>query len=77
LIVEPAVAAIVAGAIILPFQLNIRCHPRNRRVPLIAYQYWRDLRMLHTPRLAGILPPQWSGIRLKNGDHLVAGFDDG
>ena len=31
LIVEPAVAAIVAGAIVLTFQLNIRCHPRNRR----------------------------------------------
>ena len=34
-------------------------------VPLIAYQYWRDVRMLHMPTLAGICRPKWSGIRLK------------
>jgi hypothetical protein len=26
-------------------------------VPLIAYPYWRDVRMLHMPRLAGICRP--------------------
>jgi hypothetical protein len=33
LIVEHAVAAIVAGALILPFQAFLRCHPRDRRGP--------------------------------------------
>jgi hypothetical protein len=65
LIVEPAVAAIVAGAIILPFQPTFAAILAIGVLPLIAYQYWRDVRMLHMPRVAGILPPQWSGIRLK------------
>jgi len=65
LIVEPAVAAIVAGTIILPFQPTFAAILAIGVVPLIAYQYWRDVRMLHMPRVAGILPPQWSGIRLK------------
>ena len=44
---------------------NIRCHPRNRRGAADRLSVWRDVRMLHMPRLAGTLPPQWSGIRLK------------
>jgi hypothetical protein len=30
---------------------------QSAAVPLIAYQYWRDVRMLHMPRLAGICRP--------------------
>jgi hypothetical protein len=55
----------VAGAIILPFQPTFAAILAIGGVPLIAYQYWRDVRMLHMPRVAGTLPPQWSGIRLK------------
>jgi hypothetical protein len=62
---KSAVAAIVAGAIIVPFQPTFAAILTIGVVPLIAYQYWRDVRMLHMPRLAGMLPPQWSGIRLK------------
>ena len=65
LVLELAGAVIVAGAIILPFQPTFAAILAIGVVPLIAYQYWRDVRMLHMPRLAGILPPQWSGIRLK------------
>jgi hypothetical protein len=31
-------------------------------VPLIAYQYWRDVRMLHVPRLAGICRPNGAAL---------------
>ena len=55
----------LAGAIILPFQPTFAAIPAIGVVPLIAYQHWRDVRMLHMPRVAGTLPPQWSGIRLK------------
>jgi hypothetical protein len=65
LVLELAGAVIVAGAIILPFQPTFAAILAIGVVPLIAYQYWRDVRMLHMPRLAGALPPQWSGIRLK------------
>jgi hypothetical protein len=58
LIVEPAVAAIVVGAIILPFQPTFAAILAIGVVPMIAYQYWPDVRMLHMPRLAGTLPPQ-------------------
>jgi hypothetical protein len=58
LIVEHAGAAMVAGAIILPFQPSFAAILAIGVVPLIACQYWRDVRMLHMPRLAGILPPQ-------------------
>jgi len=44
---------------------NICCHPRNRRGAADRFPYWRDVRMLHMPRVAATLPPQWSGIRLK------------
>ena len=65
LVLELAGAVIVAGAIILPFQPTFAAILAIGVVPMIAYQYWRDVRMLHTPRQVGILPPQWSGIRLK------------
>jgi hypothetical protein len=65
LVLELAGAVIVAGAIILPFQPSFAAILAIGVVPLIACQYWRDVRMLHMPRLVGILPPQWSGIRLK------------
>jgi hypothetical protein len=74
---ELAGAVIVAGAIILPFQPTFAAILAIGVVPLIAYPYWRDVRMLHNAEAGGYLPPQWSGIRLKNGDHVVAGSDDG
>ena len=48
---------ILAGAIILPFQPTFAAILAIGVVPLIAYQYWRDVRMLHMPRLAGICRP--------------------
>jgi hypothetical protein len=56
LAVELAGAVIVAGAIILPFQPTFAAILAIGVVPLIAYQYWRDVRMLHMPRVAGTLP---------------------
>jgi hypothetical protein len=47
----------LAGAIILPFQPTFAAILAIGVVPLIAYQYWRDVRMLHMPRLAGICRP--------------------
>jgi len=57
LVLELAGAAIVAGAIILPFQPTFAAILAIFVVPLIAYQYWRDVRMLHMPRLAGFCRP--------------------
>jgi hypothetical protein len=65
LVLELAGAVIVAGAIILPFQPTFAAILAIGVVPLIAYQYWRDVRMLHMPRLAGICRPNGPGIRLK------------
>jgi hypothetical protein len=48
LIVDLAVAAIVAGAIILPFQPSFAAILAVGVVPLIAYPYWRDVRMFPT-----------------------------
>jgi hypothetical protein len=45
LIVEHAVAAIVAGAIILPLQPSFAAILVVGVVPLIACAYWRDVRM--------------------------------
>jgi hypothetical protein len=52
LIVEHAGAAIVAGAIILPFQPTFAAILAIGVVPLIAYPYWRDVRMF---------PAWWAG----------------
>jgi hypothetical protein len=52
LIVDLAVAAIVAGAIILPFQPSFAAILAVGVVPLIAYPYWRDVRMF---------PSWWAG----------------
>jgi hypothetical protein len=57
LVLELAGAVIVAGAIILPFQPTFAAILAIGVVPLIAYPYWRDVRMLHMPRLAGICRP--------------------
>ncbi len=57
LVFELAGAVIVAGAIILPFQPTFAAILAIGVVPLIAYPYWRDVRMLHMPRLAGICRP--------------------
>ena len=57
LVLELAGAVIVAGAIILPFQPTFAAILAIGVVPLIAYQYWRDVRMLHMPRLAAIWRP--------------------
>jgi hypothetical protein len=65
LVLELAGAVIVAGAIILPFQPTFAAILAIGVVPLIAYQYWRDVRMLSYAEAGGYLPPQWSGIRLK------------
>ena len=65
LIAEPAVAAIVAGAIILPFQPTFAAILAIGGGAADRLSVLRDVRMSHMPRLAGILPPQWSGIRLK------------
>jgi hypothetical protein len=53
LIVDLAVAAIVAGAIILPFQPSFAAILAIGVVPLIAYPYWRDVR---------IFPSWWAGV---------------
>ena len=45
LIVEHAMAAIVAGAIILPLQPSFAAILAIGVVPLIAYPYWRDVRL--------------------------------
>ena len=58
LVFELAGAVILAGAIILPFQPTFAAILAIGVVPLIAYRYWRDVRMLHMPRVAGALPPQ-------------------
>ena len=55
LVLELAGAVILAGAIILPFQPTFAAILAIGVVPLIAYQYWRDVRMLQ--RLAGICRP--------------------
>jgi hypothetical protein len=52
----------LAGAVIVgwrhhPFQPTFAAILAIGVVPLIAYQYWRDVRMLHMPRLAGICRP--------------------
>jgi hypothetical protein len=57
LVLELAGAVIVAGAIMLPFQPTFAAILAIGVVPLIAYQYWRDVRMLHMPRLAGFCRP--------------------
>jgi hypothetical protein len=44
LVVELAAAVIVAGAIILPFQLSFAAILAVGVVPLIAYPYWREVR---------------------------------
>jgi hypothetical protein len=51
------VQSLWAGAIILPFQPTFAAILAIGVVPLIAFQYWRDVRMLHMPRLAGICRP--------------------
>jgi hypothetical protein len=48
LIVEHAVAAIVAGALILPFQPSFAAILAIGVVPLIAYPYWRDGRLFRS-----------------------------
>jgi hypothetical protein len=53
LIVEHAVVAIVAGAIILPFQPSFAAILAIGVVPLIAYPYWREVR---------IFPFWWTGV---------------
>jgi hypothetical protein len=53
LIVEHAGAAIVAGAIILPFQPSFAAILAIGVVPLIAYPYWREVRTF---------PSWWAGM---------------
>ena len=53
LIVEHAGAAIVAGAIILPFQPSFAAILAIGVVPLIAYPYWREMRTF---------PSWWTGV---------------
>ena len=53
LIVEHTAAAIVAGAIILPFQPSFAAILAIGVVPLIAYPYWREVRTF---------PPWWAGV---------------
>ncbi len=53
MIVEHAMAAIVAGAIILPFQPSFAAILAIGVVPLIAYPYWRDVRLF---------PSWWAGV---------------
>ena len=53
LIVELTGAVIVAGAIILPFQPSFAAILAIGVVPLIAYPYWRDVR---------IFPSWWTGV---------------
>jgi uncharacterized membrane protein len=45
LIVEHAMAAIVAGVLILPFQPSFAAILAIGVVPLIAYPYWREVRL--------------------------------
>jgi hypothetical protein len=45
LIVEHAMAAIVAGAILLPFQPSFAAILAVGVVPLLAYPHWRDVRL--------------------------------
>ena len=49
LVLELAGAVIVAGAIILPFQPTFAAILAIGVVPLIAYQYWRDVRLIMQP----------------------------
>jgi hypothetical protein len=65
LVLELAGAVIVAGEIILLLQPTFAAILAIGVVPLIAYQYWRDVRMLHMPRLAGICRPDGPAFRLK------------
>ncbi len=53
LIVEHAGAAIVAGAIILPFEPTFAPIPAIGVAPLIAYPYWREVRTF---------PSWWAGV---------------
>jgi hypothetical protein len=53
LIVEHAIVAVVAGVIILPFQPSFAAILAIGVVPLIAYPYWRDVRMF---------PSWWAGV---------------
>src|SRR5829696_4288159 len=53
LIVEHTGAAIVAGAIILPFQPSFAAILAIGVVPLIAYPYWREVRTF---------PSWWTGV---------------
>jgi hypothetical protein len=53
LVVELAGAVIVAGGIILPFQPSFAAILAVGVVPLLAYPYWRDLR---------IFPSWWTGV---------------
>jgi hypothetical protein len=53
LIIEYAIAAIIAGAIILPFQPTFAAILAIGVVPLIAYPYWRDVRSF---------PSWWAGV---------------
>ena len=71
LVLELAGAVILAGAIILPFQPTFAAILAIGGVPLIAYQYWRDVRMLH------YLAAPMVRHKIENGDHVVAGSDDG
>jgi hypothetical protein len=48
LIVEHAMAAIVAGAIILPFQPSFAAILAIGVVPLLAYPYWREVRLFRS-----------------------------
>jgi hypothetical protein len=53
LVVELAGAVVVAGAIILPFQPSFAAILVIGVIPLIAYPYWRDVRMF---------PSWWAGV---------------
>jgi hypothetical protein len=53
LVVELAGAVIVAGAIILPFQPTFAAILAIGVIPLLAYPYWRDVRMF---------PSWWAGV---------------
>jgi hypothetical protein len=55
LIVEHAIAAIIAGVLILPFQPTFAAILAIGVVPLIAYPYWRYMRSF---------PSWWSEWRL-------------
>ena len=53
LIVEHATAAVLAAAIILPFQPSFAAILAIGVVPLIAYPYWREVRAF---------PSWWTGV---------------